>query len=122
VLFEHPACNENLPRGENLDPDFVTTQGFSALADPPRATYGVDPTEQLGIVFNLKDNKTYGDVLASLSSGDLRIGLHVISIGSNEQSDSFVNDGVVPLPGAVLLGSMGLGVAGWRLRGRKGLA
>ena len=116
VSFTEPASNEVLPEGEHLSPPFETTEGFSALAEPPPATWGVDPGEQLGIVFDLKESKTYLDVLASLASGDLRIGLHVISIGSNAESDAFVNDGVVPLPGAVLLGMLGMGAAGWRLR------
>ena len=49
-------------------------------------------------MFDLKDGKTYSDVLDDLDSGDLRIGIHVQAFESGA-GESFVNNGpVVPAP------------------------
>jgi hypothetical protein len=46
----------------------------------------------------------------------LRIGIHVQAIGISGNSDSFI---MTPVPGAVILGMLGLSVAGWKLRKSK---
>ncbi len=119
VAFGKPAVPAELPSANSAAPPFVTTAGFSADSDSPIMANGVnsDPTgEWLGITFDLINGKTFADTLAALDSGDLRIGLHIQSIGDTGGSDSYVNDGKVPLPGAVLLGMLGLGAAGLKLR------
>ncbi len=111
VLFEEDTSPSNLPGGNNLDPTFVAT--FSSGAQPPPAHNGVDPGENLGLLFS----GDLGDVLSAINTGDLRIGIHVISIGSGESSDAFIlTTNVTPLPGAVLLCALGLGVTGVALR------
>lgn len=99
---------------------FEVTAGFLAEANNPEPKWGVGPGEQVGIVFNLQSGKTFDDVLDELATGapgtGLRIGIHVKSFADGE-SESFVNTPpVVPLPGAILLGVLGLGAAGLRLR------
>ncbi len=119
VNFSQIANPGNLPAANLASPPFVTTAGFSADSDPAVQPWGVNPGETLGILFTLQGTQTLDNVLDELSSGALRIGLHVQGFASGG-SESFVNTDftitVVPLPGAVLLGMLGLGVAGIKLR------
>jgi hypothetical protein len=104
-----------LPGGDSIFPVFEVTAGFLADADNPAPRWGVSPGEWLGIVFNLESGGTYDDVLAELTDGRLRIGMHVINF-SNGGSESFVNN-PIPVPAAIwLLGSglLGLGAIGRR--------
>lgn len=122
VDFEDPVPGEEtLPGGATLVPPFVTTKGFSARKNGV-ATYGVDPTpaEHLGVVFDLIHDKTFADVLDAISlgfatggEGSLRIGIHVTGIGTSGDSDAFI---MVPTPAAILLGMLGMAVAGLKLR------
>jgi hypothetical protein len=105
----------NLPGGENLDPPFETTAGFLADAQGNPGN-GVDKAGELvHIIFDLKDNQDYADVLNAIklggAEGGLRFGLHVRSIGENEDSASYVNIPVVPTPSAALGGLALMGLA-----------
>jgi len=117
VSFSQPATPANLPGGHTVLPPFVTTDEFSADSDPPAQPNGVNPGEWLGITFNLQTGQDFGDVTDDLASGALRIGIHVQAF-PNGGSESFVNNGVIPAPGAILLGSIGVGLVGWLRRRR----
>lgn len=90
VSFSQNASPPNLPGWDLLDPDFETTEGFLADSDPPVQPNGVNPGEQLTVVFDLQPGSTFLDVLNALISADLRIGIHVQGYDS-EGSESFVN-------------------------------
>ncbi len=116
VSFSQGATPSNLPGANNVSPAFQVTQGFSADSDAPVQQKGVNPSEALGILFTLQSNKTWNDVIGDLSSGALRIGIHVQGFQSGG-SESFVND-PNPIPEPATLGLVGAGLLllGWRKR------
>ena len=92
--------------------------GQSAVMSPYKP--GVETGQSLGVLFNLNSGYMYGDVTGGLENGDIRIGLHVQSF-PNGGSEAFVTgngNGVIPAPGAVMLGSIGIGIVGWLRRRR----
>jgi hypothetical protein len=118
VSFAQFAAPSDLPGGNDLSPDFNTTAGFSADSNAPVSHNGVNASsEWLDVIFNLKTGKDFQSVIDALAmspgiEGSLRIGLRIQAL-SDGDSDSYVNNGgVVPIPGAALLGLVGLGAVG----------
>jgi len=109
VSFSQLASPGNLPGGNTVVPAFVTTLGFSADSDPPI----------VAIIFNLQSGNTFDSVISSMDTSDLRIGIHVQGFYCGG-SESFINNGIIPAPGAVVLGGIGVSLIGW-LRMRKTL-
>ena len=93
------ASPGDLPGGELLNPDFVVTAGFLADSGKGGPTTGLDQSnERLGIVFTTKPPSAelpvngYPGILHTLLTGDLRVGLHICAIDSDDkESDSYVN-------------------------------
>jgi hypothetical protein len=126
VSFDDPATPASLPAQNEATPAFVTTANFSA-SNTGNAATGVNPGEQVEIIFNLQTGKNFDDVFTALLLGNtdganeaaLRIGLHVQSIAGIGGSESFVNT-QVPIPAAAwLLGSGLLGLVAIRRRAKK---
>jgi len=133
VLFtDDPANPRDLPGGNTLDPPFKQITGMdpahyfssdSASKQGGTIENGVNHDgESVGILFDLQSDKYFADVIAAINEGfvhpdpaqntSLRIGLHVQSIDGGS-SDAFI---MTPVPAAVLLGFLGLGAAGLKLR------
>jgi len=91
VSFSLGSSPPNLPGWDLLDPNFEATADFSADSDPPVQPNGVNPGEYLILVFDLQSGSTFSDVVDDLSSGALRIGIHVQGYAS-AGSESFVNN------------------------------
>lgn len=114
----------DLPDGNAVNPPFEVTQGFATEADNPAPHKGINPGEELTVVFDLVNNFSLSDVIyALLNDGnndgalDLRIGIHATSF-SDDTSASFIN-GVpsevidpVPLPASIFLLLGGLSALG----------
>lgn len=111
VSFSEGATPPILPGGNTVTPPFVVTAGFLMDADNPAPQWGVNIGESVGITYTLQGAQTFTDVINELTTGQLRIGLHVINFAGGG-SESFVNN-PVPVPAAVwLFGSGLLGLVG----------
>ncbi len=117
--FASGATPANLPSGNTATPPFSATSGLSAQRTTA-PTGGVDVGESAALLYNVVIGKTFTDVINALNLGAtgvdaLRIGLHVQGINPTgvNASDSFI---ITPVPGAAILGLLGLGIAGWKLR------
>ena len=122
VAFTQYANPGDLPGGNNLNPSFSTSAGFSADSDAPVSSNGVTSGEWLTITFNLLPAQTYTSVISALSLpnnggvGDLRVGLHVQSFADGG-SESFVNvSNPVPEPETYAMLLAGLGLVGFAVR------
>lgn len=118
VSYYKPATPANLPGGNTID--FVTTAGLSAQANNPQVANGVNSaSEWVALKFDILWG-TYENVINALDLGlttverSLRVGLRAQGIGGPDgDSDGFVH---APVPGAFLLGMIGLTAAGLKLR------
>lgn len=97
----------NLPAANTLPTIFEATENFGAEANgnPNNGVNSVD--DVVGIVVELSNGLDFSDLQQALYDGNLRLGLHVRSIGSAGNSDSFVNKpgpaiiSGVPVPAAI---------------------
>ncbi len=111
VDFSEDASNAN---GFTSSVKLVTAYELMGDADnDPGAANGVQPGEWLGVVFT--HDGTFDDVIAGLNSGQIIVGIHVGGFGEDDYSEKFVT---IPAPGAILLGSIGVGLVGWLRRRR----
>jgi hypothetical protein len=142
--FTEGAAPKNLPGGETLTPKFSPVVGinfFSLDTVYPLNQLGVNPGEQLGVTFDLKNGMNFQNVLKALATTppstvtnpSLRIGINVQGIGPQGATASYVNvrptvttpttpttPRAAPLPGTAWAGLALLGGVGakriWRRR------
>ena len=100
----NPSNPKNLPSGNNQTEAFISDLAFSS--DNPSPHKGINPYESLELIFNHNDAYNFLD---SLESEELRVGLHVISLG--EYSESFVNN--IPEPATAPLFFLGTAALRW---------
>ncbi len=115
VNFVAGATPAYLPAGNSISPQFVAD--FAASAKNPAPQNGVNIGEKVGIVTNLQSGATLNDIVTALDNGTMRLGIQVINFADGG-SESFVNNGstnnnIVPAPGAILLGGIGISLVGW---------
>lgn len=110
-----PPGPDDLPNGGIVG--FATD--FTATADPPPATNGVDPGEMFELKLSLTGGATATDVVHDLSSGAMAVGLHVVSIGTVGGSESFVTQPFIPTPGTIVLSACAFGCVSLRRRKRR---
>lgn len=125
VDFTEGASPGNLPGGNGIS--FETTAGFLADSAAPTQPNGVNPGEQVSILFDLLTGVTLEDTIAALAPAspglipDLRIGIHVQGFASGG-SESFVNGPPtepgpgVPVPAPLALLGFGGLLLGWTTR------
>lgn len=115
----------NVPAWNDATPSFDTAFSTGAASPPPKN--GVNPGEELGVIFDLNGNSV-SNVLTSLNSGDARIGLHVQAFDSGG-SESFVNSSslgsppgapsAAPEPASLLVWGLGMVAGGGALHRRR---
>jgi len=130
------ASPPDLPAGNDATPDFEVTAGLLADSNSPDVqANGINPNENLAVIFNLSSGMTFSDLIKQLNNGvsasgytspALRMGIHVQAF-ANGGSESFINGtgtpSGVPLPstawaGIALLGFLAMGrtLFGWSQR------
>jgi hypothetical protein len=119
VSFVQDLDPDALPGGNGFGFGPHDTLEFEADADNPAPKNGVNPGETLSITLSLLAGLDFDDVLAALTNGLLRVGLHVQGIGETGGSESVINTPPVPLPPALPLLLAALGGLGWIARRQK---
>ncbi len=118
VDFSEGASPGNLPGGNGILPAF--SADFSADSDPPAQPNGVNPLEQLCVLFNYTPvgptQDGFTEIIDAMNSGALRVGIHVQGFASGG-SESFVTTGdngvtIIPEPASMLLSMLGTGIVG----------
>lgn len=114
VWFDPPALPSDFPEFD---------LAFSADAYNPQWHNGVNPGERLGVLYSISSGHDFVEVMHAFILGDsdplhpdsLRIGIKVGAFDIGE-SERFV---ATPVPSAILLGTLGLGMASLRLRRKR---
>ncbi|MBG0791316.1 MAG: hypothetical protein H0S80_12560 [Desulfovibrionaceae bacterium] len=110
--FVEGAASANLPGGQAPEVGFYSDYSLEREAKGGVAN-GLNAGEWLKVVWTLS-GIDFDGLLAALNSGEMRIGMHVQSVGDDGE-DSFSAVSPTPIPGAAwLLGSGLLGLVGLR--------
>jgi hypothetical protein len=83
----------------------------NADANPASSVNGIHAGESLGVLFDLRPGRTYADVIAGMIDQAIIVGVNAQGFGSYRET--FVAVPLhTPAPGALLLGSLGVGIVG----------
>jgi len=112
VAFSEFANPGNLPGGGSILPVF--NANFSADSDPPVPHNGVNPGEELCVLFNVEDG--FAGIIGAIDSSALRVGIHVQAYASGG-SESFITTGdngvtIIPEPASMILAVIGMSLVG----------
>ncbi|MHC4552130.1 MAG: hypothetical protein ACYSUT_05105 [Planctomycetota bacterium] len=102
VLYQEGASPADMKEA----PSFETDLAYSPNGNISK---GIDPGEQLGILFDA----SYGDVADALYADELQIGIHAqrINAGQGESSEWYVTGTpIIPAPASVALAAIGMGL------------
>ncbi|MGA2070636.1 MAG: hypothetical protein ABSG97_04740 [Sedimentisphaerales bacterium] len=124
MTFHTDKSTRDLPGGENLNPLFETTDGFSLSANFNNYRNGINPGESTVVTIGLLQGYDFGDVASALGSGQLRVGVSSMRTsggGCGGRDGRDFGSGVVavnvPLPATGIL--FGFGTVLLRKFGRK---
>lgn len=112
------ASPGDLPGGNSITPTFTVTPGLLADSGSGGPNTGLNAAADF---VNINFLGNFADVLQALNEGSIRLGLHVIAIGTAGGSDAYVTTGTptnVPDGGATAV-LLGLGVLGLSTLARK---
>lgn len=120
VAFSERAWPRNLPGGRSILPRFIAN--FSADSDHPVKHKGVNPGEELCVLFNYTTTgpaqEGFTDIIDAMNSGALRVGIHVQGYASGG-SESFITTGdngngvtIIPEPASMILAMIGVFLVG----------
>jgi hypothetical protein len=121
VSFSSGCTPPNLPGGSDIN----FTKSYCADSNSPTQPNGVNPGEWLQISYMLQTiggvQATFNDVLASMASGDYRVGIHVQGFTGGGSESAIATPTPVPEPAMLLLFGTGLMVLGRArlIRGRR---
>jgi hypothetical protein len=98
-------------------PDYDPKLGVLYSTDSTKPATGVNVLgEWITLTYTLQNGVSFDGVLDGLEDGTIVIGVHVTAFADGGSASFLATPSVVPIPGAVLLGMLGLGTAGLRLR------
>lgn len=118
VSFSEGASPGHLPGDEDLKLTYSVGVIGDVDADPPGGGgNGIDPGEWINILYTLQTGATFSDVITGLDDHTIAVGLKAQGFPGGG-SESFVNNGVIPAPGAIVLGGIGVSFVGWLRRKR----
>ena len=118
VAFSEGASPGNVPGGSSILPVF--SADFSADSNPPVPHNGVNPGEELCVLFNYTTTgpaqDAFTEIIDAMNTGQLRVGIHVQAYDSGG-SESFITTGdngvtIIPEPASVLLAMIGVSLVG----------
>ena len=114
VSFSQGAKPESLPAGNILNPPFDKHPYFSTDSDSPTFHNGINENDWLKIIFTLNNNRTFNDVIESISNSgaaeSLRIGIHIQGLPNGDSVSAINSSGTsqIPEPATIIISTTGL--------------